>query len=245
MDGEDGRIASETVTALRIRRTETLASLVRKELERLIVSGGLKAGDRINESALAERLRVSRGPIREACRSLEQGRLVEVVVNRGTFVRQIGLDDALDIYDVRSALFQLAGESLALRITPVQLKRLSDLVEAMDRAASDLDAYYPLNVEYHATLVEFAGNTRLTTTYRSLAQELHLFRRRGLVSEGSMSVSNREHRAILEALAARDAAEAGRLMREHILAGKKRLQTLAECEPAPQPQRRTRDFAGT
>ena len=60
-----------------------------------------------------------------------------------------------------------------------------------------------------------------------------------------MSVSNREHRAILAALAARDAAEAGRLMRDHILAGKKRLQTLTESEPAPLPQRRTRDFAGT
>jgi phosphonate utilization transcriptional regulator len=246
MDRDDGTtIAAETVTALRIRRTETLASLVRKELERMIVSGELKAGDRINESAVAERLHVSRGPIREACRSLEQSRLVEVVVNRGTFVRQIGLDDALEIYEVRSALFQFAGESLARSITPAQLARLSALVEAMDRAASDLDAYYPLNVQYHAALVEYAGNTRLTTTYRSLARELHLFRRRGLVSEGSMSVSNREHRAILQALADRDPERAGRLMREHILAGKKRLQRLTESEPAPVPQKRTRDFAGT
>jgi phosphonate utilization transcriptional regulator len=239
-----------TVIALRIRRTETLTSLVRKELERMIVSGELKAGDRLNESALADRLGVSRGPIREACRGLEQSRLVEVVVNRGTFVRQISLQDALDIYDVRSALFGVAGETLAERITPSQLAILADLVEAMARAADDIDAYYPLNVEFHAKLVEFSGNVRLTATYRSLAQELHLFRRRGLVSEGSMAVSNREHRAILDALARRDGARAGTLMREHILAGKSRLLKLTESEitatttPEP-PRRRKRVAAGT
>ena len=247
-----GNTALEMVTALRIRRTETLASLVRKELERMIVSGELRAGDRLNESALADRLGVSRGPIREACRGLEQSRLVEVVVNRGTFVRQISLQDALDIYDVRSALFGVAGETLAARITPPQLATLSGLVEAMARAADDIDAYYPLNVDYHAKLVEFSGNARLVTTYRSLAQELHLFRRQGLVSEGSMAVSNREHRAILEALAQRDAARAGTLMREHILAGKKRLLKLTESEragaasPAPDSQRRRKRLvAGT
>ncbi len=249
MNEVDGNSAPEMVTALRIRRTETLTSLVRKELERMIVSGELKAGDRLNESALAERLGVSRGPIREACRGLEQSRLVEVVVNRGTFVRQISLQDALDIYDVRSALFGAAGEALATRITSAQLATLSALVEAMARAADDIDAYYPLNVDYHARLVEFAGNARLVTTYRSLAQELHLFRRRGLVSEGSMAVSNREHRAILEALAVRDAARAGTLMREHILAGKKRLLKLTESEqagaaaPALDFQRRRRRLA--
>jgi phosphonate utilization transcriptional regulator len=241
---------SATVTALKIRRTETLATLVRKELERMIVSGELKAGDRLNESALADRLGVSRGPIREACRGLEQSRLVEVVVNRGTFVRQISLQDALDIYDVRSALFGVAGETLAERITPTQLAILSDLVKRMARAADDIDAYYPLNVEYHAKLVEFSGNVRLMATYRSLAQELHLFRRRGLVSEGSMAVSNREHRAILDALAGRDSVRAGKLMREHILAGKNRLLKCAESEiattstPEP-PRRRKRLAAGT
>ena len=249
MDEADGKTAPEMAAAIRIRRTETYASLVRRELERMIVSGELKAGDRLNESALADRLGVSRGPIREACRGLEQSRLVEVVVNRGTFVRQISLQDALDIYDVRSALFGVAGETLATRITSTQLATLSGLVETMARAADDIDAYYPLNVDYHAKLLEFSGNARLVTTYRSLAQELHLFRRRGLVSEGSMAVSNREHRAILEALAARDAARAGTLMREHILAGKKRLLKLTETEqarteaPALDSQRRRKQLA--
>jgi len=228
-------VPSETATdentlALKIRRTESLASLVRKELERMIVTGELKAGDRLNENALAERLGVSRGPIREACRGLEQSGLVEVQVNRGTFVRQIGLQQALDIYDLRGALFGFAGRTLAARITPAQLARLADLVQAMDAAVEDIDAYYPLNVEYHATLVEFCGNAHLTATYRNLAKELHLFRRRGLVSEGVMQISNSEHRAILAALAARDPARASALMEAHILAGKARLLKTLETD---------------
>lgn len=222
--------ASDVALAFKIRRTESLASLVRKELERMIVSGELDGGDRLNEIELAGRLGVSRGPIREACRGLEQSGLVEVVVNRGTFVRQISLDQALEIYDVRCALFGMAGRLLAARVSTPQLARLTALVDAMDAAAENIDAYYPLNVEYHATLVEFCGNASLLATYRNLAKELHLFRRRGLVSEGSMKVSNREHRAILDAIAAHDGARAETLMERHILAGKARLLKIVETQ---------------
>lgn len=234
----------ENARALKIRRTESLASLVRKELERMIVAGELKGGDRLNENALAERLGVSRGPIREACRGLEQSGLVEVQVNRGTFVRQVGLQQALDIYDLRGALFGFAGRTLAARITEAQLARLRALVDAMDKAIDNIDAYYPLNVEYHATLVEFCGNAHLSMTYRNLAKELHLFRRRGLVSEGVMQVSNSEHRAILEALDARDPQQASQLMEAHILAGKGRLMRTIEADTSEAPKAATCRPAG-
>ncbi len=248
-------MAADIAQAFQVRRTESLASLVRKELERMIVAGELRAGDRLNEQALAERLGVSRGPVREACRALEQDRLLAVVVNRGTYVREIGLGEAMEIYDLRSALFALAGQTLAKIITDEQIRRLSELVDAMGRAAQSIDVYYPLNVEFHAALVEFAGNTRLTATYRSLSRELHLFRRRGLVTEGSIETSLREHRAILAALVARDAERASALMRDHILSGKARLFKLVETEagslpmadlpPRGQRKKRPRAAAGT
>ena len=234
---DDANRPADTTLALKIRRTESLASLVRKELERMIVSGELKGGDRLNENALAERLGVSRGPIREACRGLEQSGLVEVVVNRGTFVRQIDLRAALGIYDVRPALFGLAGRILATQATPALLAQLAGLVDAMDKASTDIDAYYPLNVAYHAALIEGCNNGHLSTTYRNLAKELHLFRRRGLVGEGSMKASNREHRAILDAIAARDPARAQALMEAHILAGKARLIKMTEAEATQPPAR--------
>lgn len=222
-------------TALTILRTESLASLVRKELERMIVSGELKGGDRLNEQSLAEKLQVSRGPIREACRSLEQTGLVEVQVNRGTFVRQIELKEALEIYEVRSALFGLAGQLLARSPAPAMLARLRGLLERMDAASDNIDAYYPLNVEFHATLVDSAANGHLAATYHALAKQLHLFRRRGLVPRESMKVSNREHWAMYEAIARGDADGAQKLMQAHIRAGMARLIKMTRAEAVASP----------
>jgi phosphonate utilization transcriptional regulator len=228
--------------ALRIRRTQSLTSLVRQELDRMIENGELKSGDRLNEIALANRLGVSRGPIREAFRGLEQSGLVEVVVNRGVFVRQVDLSEVVEIYEVRSALFGRAGRLLAPKITPEQIAVLSDLLERMEEAvqADDLNTYYPINLEFHRRLLDFAGNRRIQLLYRSLIRELHLFRRKALVAPGSLTASNAEHRAIVKALAARDAGKAEELMSRHVMGSRYRLEAAGEPveAPAPKPRRR-------
>src|SRR5579872_4409960 len=160
---------------LKGRRAETLCSLVAEELERMIIRGELQAGDRINESALAQMLSISRGPIREACRSLEKSSLVRVVANRGVFVREMSVAQAAEIYDVRAHLFGLAGRMAATRATDRDIAGLLAMVQEMERA-KDIDAYYPLNVAFHARLVELSGNSRLAELYKTLSKELHLFR---------------------------------------------------------------------
>jgi DNA-binding GntR family transcriptional regulator len=208
---------------LKSRRSETLCSLAAQELERMIIRGELQAGDRINESELAQLLNISRGPIREACRSLEKSNLVRIVTNRGAFVREMSVVQAAEIYDVRAHLFGLAGRLAASRIGLREVAELRAMVEVM-QDAKDIDTYYPLNVAFHARLVELSGNHRLAELYAGLGKELHLFRRRGLLFRGdSMNFSNQEHMRIVEALEdhSRDLAE--RSMTDHILAGKARL----------------------
>jgi phosphonate utilization transcriptional regulator len=228
--------------ALRIRRTQSLTSLVRQELARMIENGELQSGDRLNEIALANRLGVSRGPIREAFRGLEQSGLVEVVVNRGVFVRQVELKEVVEIYEVRSALFGRAGRLLAPKITAEQLGVLNELVDRMDEAvaADDLNTYYPINLEFHRRLLEFAGNRRIQSMYQSLIRELHLFRRRALVAQGWLRASNAEHRAIVKALSARDPDTAEQLMSLHVMGSRIRLEAAGESipEPGSKPRRR-------
>jgi DNA-binding GntR family transcriptional regulator len=211
--------------ALRIRRTESLTSLVRRELERMIQAGELQGGDRLNENALAAKLGVSRGPVREACRGLEQTGLVEVVVNRGVFVRKLPDAEAAELYDIRAALMRLAGRTLAPRITAGELAHLRQLVEVMDGAArrDDLDAFYPVNIQFHADILRFAGNGRLRATCGAIDREMHLFRRHTLHLPGRMAASNAEHAAIVDALEARDAERAARLMEEHVLVSRRTL----------------------
>jgi len=208
---------------LRGRRAETLCSLVAEELERMIIRGELQAGDRINESAMAQMLSISRGPIREACRSLEKSNLVRVVTNRGVFVREMSVVQAAEIYDVRAHLFGLAGRLAASRISLQEVAELRALVAEMQEA-KDIDTYYPLNVAFHTRLVELSGNKCVAELYNGLSKELHLFRRRGLLFRGdSMAFSNQEHVRIIEALRDHNCDLSERTMADHILAGKARL----------------------
>lgn len=209
---------------------ESRTARVQDGLESLIMSGELKAGDRINENALAERFDVSRGPIREACRALAQDGLLIAIRNRGMFVRELDLRDALEVYDIRAALDDMAGRSAAERITEDQVTELEGLLDQMDVAAErqDISTYYPLNLTFHNRILEFARNQRLAGIYRSLVKSLHLFRRRGLGQDGSMRISNEEHRQVLDALRRRDPIRAGGAMKTHVLAAKQRL--LAACE---------------
>ena len=208
---------------LKTRRAETLCSLVAEELERMIIRGELQAGDRINESELAQMLNISRGPIREACRSLEKSNLVRVVTNRGVFVREMSVAQAAEIYDVRAHLFGLAGRLAASRVSLREVGELRGMVGEMQKA-KDIDAYYPLNVAFHSRLVELSGNSRVAELYNSLSKELHLFRRRGLLlGNDSMASSNQEHVRIIEALRDHSSEVSERTMTDHILAGKTRL----------------------
>lgn len=212
----------DLLVQVKSRRAESLSSLVAEELERMIIRGELQAGDRINESALAEVLSISRGPIREACRSLEKSNLVRVVTNRGVFVREMSVAQAAEIYDVRAHLFGLAGRLAAKRISLREIADLRAKVAEMQEA-KDIDIYYPLNVDFHAHLVELSGNKRVAELYNALSKELHLFRRRGLVEHDSVAVSNQEHVRIVEALREHSSELAERTMTDHILAGKMRL----------------------
>jgi DNA-binding GntR family transcriptional regulator len=129
---------------------------------------------------------------------------------------------AAEIYDVPAHIFGLAGRLAASRMSPRDVAELLAMVAEM-REARDIDAYYPLNVAFHARLVELSGNSRVADLYYSLGKELHLFRRRGLVGSGAIDLSNQEHMRIVEALRDHNCDLSERTMTDHILAGKARL----------------------
>ena len=216
-------------SVLQLVQSNSLPGLVQAEIEQLILSGELAVGRRINESDLALRFGMSRGPIREALRALEESRLVRSEKNRGVFVREVSVAEADEIYDVREALDQLIGQRVAERATPEQLRAMQAVVEEMDAAtgAHDIKCYHALNLKFHDMLVDFAGNARLTETYRLLTKGLLLFRLRGLQDGGGFAVSNTEHKAVVEAIGARDSARAGRLLRRHAVESRARMHKAA------------------
>ncbi|MDP3082763.1 MAG: phosphonate utilization associated transcriptional regulator [Rubrivivax sp.] len=220
-------------------QSSSLSGAVQSELERLILSGELAPGAKLTEAALAARLGVSRGPLREAFRMLDEAGLVRTEKNRGVFVRDLPVDEAAEIFELRAAMDEWVGRQLARRITPAQLKELRAGVDALERVAKadDRAGYHRLNLLFHDRLVEMTGNRKLCAVYRKLIKELSLFRRLNLADGELLAASAGEHRAIVKAIAAGDAGAAGQAMADHVNASKERTLARQLRRPAgPKPE---------
>lgn len=217
------------IAAIAERRTKTLAAIVRDEIERMIVSGELKGGERINEQLLANRLGVSRGPVREATRALERFGLITTIVNQGVFVRQLSIEEAIELYELRAVVVGYACGLVAKRASEEEKARLAECVVRMDEAiaSEDPSLYYELNMQFHDLIMELSRHRRSIEIYQSLVKESHLFRRRSLMSVPAMRESNAEHRAMVEAIRSGDVDAARAAGEAHHFGGKRRwLETL-------------------
>ena len=201
----------------------SLANLVQAEIERMILDGELDSGAKLTESTLADQLGVSRGPVREAFRMLEESGLVHTEKNRGVFVRHVPIEEALEIFELRAVMDLYVGRKLAAGLGATEVRELRQLVDAMDQAvkADSARDYHRFNLKFHDRLLELAGNAKLTATYRKLVNELSLFRRQNLTNE-SMTVYSREHRQIVKAIAAGDPDAAGQAMYQHVMNSRER-----------------------
>lgn len=219
-------------------RRDTLAGEVRGEIERMIVEGDIKAGEKLNELSLATAMGVSRGTVREAIRSLADSGLIDLIANRGAFVHETTLDEVRNLYDLRGSIFAMACAASARRVGGGQesglVARLKANLKAMQVSHSrdDRAAYYDLNIAFHDMLLDGAGNPKAKTIYDNLVKEMHLFRRRGLSVPTNIAQSIVEHDAIVAAVDVGDAEGARLAALNHIEAGFARYMQLLEDTPA-------------
>jgi phosphonate utilization transcriptional regulator len=219
-------LADSTDSALALVQRTSLTRLMADAVENLILTGEMSPGTKLNEAAIAERFGVSRGPLREALRMLEESGLIRQEKNRGAFVREIDLDEAAEIYDVRAGLDATAGRLLAPRITPEQVAALRALADEMQEVAgrNDVDRFHRLNLAFHDRLIGFADNRSLSEIYQRLVKQLALFRRRNLLVPQAIPLFADEHSAIVDCLAAGDATASGEALYRHAQGGKARMQ---------------------
>jgi phosphonate utilization transcriptional regulator len=221
---------------IELLQSHSLATVVRRELERRILAGDIAPGAKLNEADVAADLKVSRGPVREAFRALEQAGLLRTEKNRGVFVRSLTHFEADELYEVRAGLDALIGRLAAERCTPTQMQQLRELLRGMQKAgrARDVDEYYPLNVRFHDLLAQFTGNATLLATYRRLVNELHLYRRETLAhGPRSFPTSTTEHLAIVEAVSRGDADRAAALLYRQAMDSGQRLHQALDRPRAP------------
>lgn len=213
--------------------TETAASSVRiapeetiQWLEHAIFSGELKPGDRISESTLAARLGVGRGPLREALRTLEGRRLLERTPFSGVRVVDISNDELEQLLITREALEGMAARQAAEMMTLPQTRRLRELLNAGQDAAS-LGEFFIQKTQdndFHVQIVRGSGNRWLAEFLcRDLYALLNICRFRAASVPERIEPARGEHEAILHAIELRDPDLAERLMREHVARGRESL----------------------
>ena len=207
-------------------------------LRRLIMRGELTPGERLVEERLGQQLGLSRTPIREALHRLEQEGLLLKRPRGGYEVRPLTPEEVEEAVGVRGVLEGYAGELAARRAQPKQIKDLERNLEQFQEALVKQDEVrlVELNTRYHELLYQAANSTLLHHMLSELQEEVERISRAIMMSVQAGQWSVNDHRAVLEALKARDAAKAGRLCREHVQRGGKWLLTRLKAYQAPHTQ---------
>ena len=196
----------------------SLEEQVFSSLEEEILTGKLTRGTALGESALSERLRVSRTPVRAALARLAEDGLVESAANKGAVVVGITKDDLIDIYRIRMRLEGLASFLAAEKISHEGLKNLSDFVELSEFYIKKQDAekLKELDSQFHETIYRETGNRLLCKTLSELHRKIKTYRKLSLSVPGRLEKSVTEHREIYEAIASKNGELADKLTSLHI-----------------------------
>jgi DNA-binding GntR family transcriptional regulator len=198
-------------SSLRLRTTDVL--------RKAIVEGRLKPGDRIVEDEVSEQLRVSRGPVREALRQLEQEGLVVSFPYRGTEVVGISQEEVDEILvPIRLTLERFAFRHALPRLTDAELDELADLVAAMRNAAAaaDLDQLAEDDVRFHELVISRSGQPHCLQVWRTIEPRVRAHFRRDAPVHSSPFELPEEHQELLDALRTRDEATVLAVVERHI-----------------------------
>ncbi len=204
---------------------------VAERLRQRIFSHELPPGTWVDEQAIAEQYGISRTPLREALKVLASEGLVTLKPRRGCYVTEISERDLDEVFSVMSMLEGECARASATRASDAELGRLRTIHADLERAAAeaDIDGFFEANQAFHLALQEIADNRWLLQVIEDLRKVIKLSRHHSLFSEGRLEQSLAEHRAILDALLARDAERAEQRMRAHILSGRAALARIADA----------------
>lgn len=212
-----------------IRRSKSLYEQVYEALRASILSGELVPGNRLVETQLADWLKVSRTPLREALRQLQQEGLVTADASGGLRVTTISIADAVELYDCRIALEQVSVTGACNNVTELQIKQLESFVTQAEKLSqkrikkTNYLQMLDLDYQFHHLIAESSGNRRLVSLLDQLFDAMALLRIQTLKHNPEVLDIRLEHRQIFEAIATRDSQVATTAIKTHLTASKERV----------------------
>lgn len=195
-----------------------LRDVVFNTLRQAILKGELEPGERLMEIQLAERLGVSRTPIREAIRKLELEGLVLMIPRKGAEVAKISEKSLRDVLELRRSLEELAIELACQRMTKEEIDELEDAQRAFRKAVDSKDVMLMAETDekYHEIIYQGTKNSRLVQILNNLREQMYRYRLEYIKDADKRQILLIEHDNILKAVRNRKVAEAKAAMREHI-----------------------------
>ena len=196
----------------------TLAAQVQERIREAILKQTLKPGVRIDQNKLAEELKVSMAPVREALKGLEAEGLVTIQPRRGAFVTEVSISDMDELYFTRRLIEGEAIFHAIPHMTEADFDDLHEMIAAMRRAtdASDINTYIALNRQFHLRIYSSLGNGHLLQVIQMLWERSELYRYRYMFITRDTKRIHQEHEGILEACRQRDPSLAKERAKEHI-----------------------------
>jgi DNA-binding GntR family transcriptional regulator len=205
--------------ALRSLSPRALYQDVAERLRSQIFSRELETGAWIDEQKLSAEYGISRTPLREALKVLAAEGLVTMKVRRGAYVTEMSRDDVVQVYRLLALLESDAAGLVARQASDAQRAALRQLHDRLEKQVRQRDAFFATNEQFHLTLLEIAGNRWCQQIVADLRKVMKLNRHHSLFKQGRLADSLAEHRALMAAIEARDAARATKLMRAHFNSG--------------------------
>ena len=202
-------------TADRSLSPRALYQDVAERLRERIFDRQLEPGSWIDEQKLAADFGISRTPLREALKVLAVEGLVTMKVRRGAYVTEMSEEDVKQGYHVMALLESDAAGQVARHATPAQLAQLRSLHEQLEREVHQREFFFATNEAFHLQLLTVAGNRWSLQVVNDLRKVMKLNRHHSLFKQGRLADSLAEHRALMLAIEARDAARATQLMKAH------------------------------
>ena len=198
-------------------KTVSLADQVFEKLENDIISGVYPRDEILTELKLVEQLGVSRTPIREALRRLEQERLIQDS-GKGSVVLGITMDDLIDIMEIRQRIEGIAAAYATKRITAEGLEELQRIHELQQfyYEKMDMERLREMDDQFHDTIYRWSGSSVLCDTLRPLHKKTQRYRRLSIGDKDRLAISVQQHNNILQAIVAKDAELAQQRITEHI-----------------------------
>lgn len=203
---------------LKMEEDMPLRDVVFQTLREGILTGELKPGERLMEIHLANRLGVSRTPVREAIRMLELEGLVTMIPRKGACVASISKQDLQDVLELRRALDSLAVKLACERILPEQLRALQDAAKEFEQSTVSNNAkeIAQADVRFHDIILEATGNKRLIQMVNNLAERVFRYRLEYVKDRNNHAQLVKEHAKILEYIEKKDSEAAQRAIELHI-----------------------------